>query len=129
MKAITLHQPYATLIALGIKRIETRSWPTSYRGALAIHAGKQCDDEAVTYFAEEMGYADLPSGVVVATANLVNVVPTVSREWIPIFEDQFEYGDFIPGRFAWILDDVQPLPIPVPARGKQGLWNWTQEGE
>jgi hypothetical protein len=40
MKAITLYQPWATLVAMGKKRIETRSWSTNYRGPLAIHAGK-----------------------------------------------------------------------------------------
>ena len=38
MKVITLTQPWATLVAIGAKRIETRSWPTRYRGPLAIHA-------------------------------------------------------------------------------------------
>src|SRR5574343_1234835 len=40
MKAITLHQPWATLVAIGAKRIETRSWSTNYRGPIAIHAAK-----------------------------------------------------------------------------------------
>lgn len=40
MKAITLTQPYATLVSLGMKKIETRSWSTNYRGPLAIHAAK-----------------------------------------------------------------------------------------
>lgn len=40
MKCLTLTQPYATLVSLGMKKIETRSWSTSYRGPLAIHAAK-----------------------------------------------------------------------------------------
>jgi hypothetical protein len=43
MKALTLIQPWATLVALGEKQIETRSWDTKYRGPLAIHAGKKID--------------------------------------------------------------------------------------
>ena len=39
MKAVTLYQPYASLVAIGAKKFETRSWKTSYRGPLAIHAG------------------------------------------------------------------------------------------
>jgi len=38
MRAITIHQPYASLIACGAKRLETRSWRTNYRGRIAIHA-------------------------------------------------------------------------------------------
>jgi len=40
MKALTLYQPWATLIAIGAKKVETRWWSTKYRGPLAIHAGK-----------------------------------------------------------------------------------------
>lgn len=45
MKALTLIQPWATLIMLGEKQIETRSWNTKYRGKLAIHAGKKIDKD------------------------------------------------------------------------------------
>jgi activating signal cointegrator 1 len=45
MKAITIIQPWATLIALGEKKFETRSWATKHRGPLAIHAGKKIDKE------------------------------------------------------------------------------------
>ncbi len=40
MKALTLTQPWASLVAVGAKRIETRSWETNYRGTIAIHAAK-----------------------------------------------------------------------------------------
>ncbi len=40
MKAISLWQPHASLVVAGVKRFETRSWATSYRGRLAIHAAK-----------------------------------------------------------------------------------------
>ena len=40
MKALTVIQPWASAIAVGTKRIETRSWATKYRGPLLIHAGK-----------------------------------------------------------------------------------------
>jgi hypothetical protein len=47
VKAITLQQPWASLIALGAKSVETRSWSTAYRGPLAIHAGKKWYDGLV----------------------------------------------------------------------------------
>ena len=40
MKAISIHQPWASLIAFGEKRFETRSWKTDYRGPLLIHASR-----------------------------------------------------------------------------------------
>lgn len=47
MKAISLHQPWASLLATGQKRVETRGWPTSYRGPLLVHAAKKWDDELI----------------------------------------------------------------------------------
>jgi len=153
MKALTIHQPWASLIALGIKTIETRTWPTKYRGELAIHAGigvadGKFGDYTSQKFGEgyflfgaglpESGYG-LPFGAVVAVAQLVDVVPI--REGVgPIdrpgvwlghdrfgeqtsVDDQLPYGDFTSGRFAWVLKEVTPVP-PIPAKGRQGLWNW-----
>ena len=40
MKAITIWQPWASLLVSGRKRYETRSWATSYRGPIAIHAAR-----------------------------------------------------------------------------------------
>ena len=41
MKAITIWQPWAFLLAMGAKQYETRSWETAYRGPIAIHAAKR----------------------------------------------------------------------------------------
>ena len=88
MKALTLTQPWASLVATGAKMVETRSWSTSYRGPLAIHAAKGMDDAAVAAcftepFEAALGWpedgwdprADLPRGAVLATVTLVDVVP------------------------------------------------------
>jgi len=150
MKAITLTQPWATLVAIGAKRIETRSWSTRYRGPVAIHAAKSyprwaretCDEGP---FRKALGRLDpngLLRGYVVATANLVAIVPTISfieyfekpdpQNWPCPFEgfaltpDDFSFGDFAEGRYAWLLADVKPLPTPVPASGKLGLWEWKE---
>ncbi|MGE5593799.1 MAG: ASCH domain-containing protein [Betaproteobacteria bacterium] len=84
MKAITLIQPWASLVAIGAKRIETRSWATDYRGPLAIHAAKGfpkwaqelCYKEpfATLLFNVKTGYYHpwkLPRGVVIAVCALV----------------------------------------------------------
>lgn len=171
MKAITVRQPWASLIAAGVKTIETRSWSTKYRGPLAIHAGKAKPDgpweggewaiawechpphariEAFAYRHILSDRIDLPRGAVVATCTLADVVPIVDRwptildprclyngpdygtvipghpgEYDPIeCADQLPFGDFTPGRYAWLLTDVTPLADPVPAKGRQGLWEW-----
>ena len=50
MKVITIKQPFATLIAEGLKRYEFRTWKTKYRGDVFIHAGKSIDKKAMEKF-------------------------------------------------------------------------------
>ena len=149
MRALTLHQPWAWLVALGVKTIETRSWSTSYRGPLAIHAGaatvhsghflllarRARSAGAITAEQEAAFRAKaVPFGAVVATCSLVDVVPTNrvlfgeadgwsgDRKRLTVLPSQRPYGDFAPGRYAWLLTEVRALPEPIPARGRQGLW-------
>jgi hypothetical protein len=152
MKAISITQPWATLIAQGAKRIETRSWKTSYRGPLAIHASKGLPGwvadvvRSNPQFAAALGnlfeprgrvLGDLPRGCIIATCQLFSVEPiganAVGWDWIsarrrrysyPITDAERAFGDYTPGRYAWLLADVQPLDAPVPAKGALGLWEW-----
>lgn len=126
MKAISLHQPWATAIALRLKRFETRGFRTKHRGPLAIHAAKrweqdQDDFAALAYKQVPSIGEDFPLGGVVAVAwlkdcyHVEQVLPTIS----PI---ERLFGDYRPGRFAWLLEDVQPLRQVVPFSGKQGFF-------
>lgn len=172
MKFLTIRQPWASLIAVGAKSIETRPFGTAYRGPLAIHAGKArptimslpgwTDMSRSTAEGPGLTWLDLagwrvvpmPLGAVVAVCDLVDVVPIVEREWLadgfigtredvaavlpadhPFapglhlwFGGQYDgdssgqllFGDFTPGRYAWLLDNVRPID-PVPMKGAQGL--------
>lgn len=78
MKALTLHQPYATAVADGIKTVETRSWQTHHRGAVAIHAAKRIDHEALwraRLVDARHHETELPLGAIVAMARIVRMVP------------------------------------------------------
>lgn len=133
MKAITLWQPWATLIAIGAKQFETRSWATNYRGPLAIHAAKRKvdPDEWPPAIANALRKADygwwgerLPYGCIVCVVNLVDVLYTEEAIKSSFFgPKERHFGDYTPGRFAWRLDNVQ-LVDNVPARGSQGFWEW-----
>lgn len=209
MKALTLHQPWATLVAVGAKQVETRGWATRYRGPIAIHAGhrrpplmhlpklwsrgstrdeqhhynhrtwlvidtitdpryqgpqptgkripKTAQTPTLFWPSEgpdgagvwdpdtgEGGRTEhLSLGAFVATATLVDVLPTEAITWMPddgiagpgrwgvgdrccaIEENQRPLGDFRPGRYVWLLADIERLPDPIPARGHQGLWTAT----
>lgn len=143
MKALTLTQPWATLVAIGAKKIETRGWPTSYRGPLAIHAAKgfpkwakeTCDEYE---FAAELGSSVIPVGVMLATCRLVSCIPTRELQTNRVIEvdpaakcENFflsdlerTFGDYAPGRWAWLLADVKRLSDPIPIKGALGLWEW-----
>lgn len=144
MKAITLWQPWATLIALGAKLIETRSWKTDYRGPLAIHAASRPPEwtdnpdieRVLAYYGYENGVHQdgpiefLPRASVVAICELLSCEPTDELLRVPgNKEAQEPFGDFSPGRFGWVLADVVRLETPIRARGRQQLWDWEPPGE
>lgn len=91
MKSLTIRQPWASLIAAGVKTIETRSRRTHYRGPLAIHAAKADTDATIVpghpampawdALGECIGAAAPPRGAVVAVADLVDCVPIVGVDW------------------------------------------------
>lgn len=135
MKALTLTQPYATLVAIEAKRYETRSWSTRYRGPLAIHAAKGFPGWAKDVCFEEhyctvlgsvrKGPETLPIGAVIATANLV-AVHRVEDVRGSLSEKEKAFGDYSDGRFAWELANVALLAQPIPAKGMLGLWEWDE---
>jgi len=151
MKAITLRQPWATLVAIGAKEIETRSWRTSYRGPIAIHAGKWwplrdrgltaaphffealCDHYGVTPTPVLEALLDRDCGKVIAIAWLEDcmriTVPNLRPRYdlldpSTLSDRERAFGDYKAGRFAWRLSGPTLLKEPVPARGRLGLWEW-----
>lgn len=131
MKALTLHQPWASLIGIGAKEYETRSWATSYRGPLAIHAGKTVGvvpDGWIRQWVQPLGIRDVskvPLGAMLCVCELTAIYRT--EELLPHLSEQEKvFGNFRPGRFAWRMKVVEVLDPPIPCAGKQGLWNWTR---
>lgn len=186
VRAITIRQPWASLIAIGVKTIETRSWPAPAAAIgqrLVIHAGtKRPPTQWVTADQDPPPAIDLvamsrywdwaesvndhsgsgayrwvgPLGAIVASATLADCVPMVAcgeegairtldidddgSLWLvePQTDEQAEAGDELdqvdvsdqlpfgrwePGRWAWLLDDVEQCD-PIPAKGRLGLWRW-----
>lgn len=130
MKAISLWQPWANAMACGAKRIETRSWPTSYVGELAIHAAKKVLDMRGVPF--PLGsFPCEPYGAVVAVVLLYECRPTDGLLDVDhlVSKEERAWGDYSPGRFAWFTREVKKLREPLPLRGRQGLWNLTPAEE
>lgn len=127
MKVITIKEPYATLIKNNVKLIETRSWKTSYRGKLYIHASlikkNKINDEIKMYYNEE----DLKMGYIICKCNLVDCI-YMSESFINNLkkDNYIEYlcGNYEIGRYAWILKDVKILKYPIKVKGKLGIWNY-----
>lgn len=171
MKAITIWQPWSSLLAHRVKGYETRSWETSYRGPIAIHAAvvkvptvlKKCFHEEADkmmflnaiakglhgcYTTEEVLdiLNNLQTGCVVATANLVGChkisdphgfrlmrfgdTPYIQKangsSYTPD-DVELALGDWTPGRYAWEFSEMKAI-TPIPAKGKQGLWEWDGGG-
>ena len=129
MKAISLWQPWASLVAAGVKRHETRHWPTNYRGPIAIHAAKTLDlagapDQLCAAVSGPYWIKDLPRGVVVAVGQLVDCEPA-ERVATYATEADLTAGNFARGRYAWRIEDVRRVNAPIPLVGRQGLFNWT----
>jgi hypothetical protein len=147
VKALTLTEPWASLVALGLKSIETRGWPTHHRGRIAIHAGKKfTGDDLDWLLMTPDAFVPLTNagldidqfspgrsfqttrGCVIATARLIacvqfdlNMVERIGRHY---GESELLFGDFSKGRYGFVLADVIRLPEPIPAVGSLGFWDW-----
>ncbi len=131
IRALTLWEPWASLIAAGLKRHETRAFPTKHRGLLAIHAGLTVDAEGAPALLCDRAFgpgwaANRPTGCVLALAELTACKRTgeVLADPASTVEDLMA-GAYSPGRWAWRLDRVRPFREPIPARGARGFWPWT----
>ncbi|MBO1700874.1 ASCH domain-containing protein [Eubacterium callanderi] len=113
MKAISIHQPWANYVVLGIKQYETRSWPTKIRGRVAIHAAKIKNSE----YEEGMAL-----GAIIGTVEITDCCPVeILRN--SLSKDEIKRGDFSDGRYAWKLKHPVCFEKPILLRGYQGFWN------
>ncbi len=118
MKVLTIKEPYATLIAKGIKKYEFRSWKTNYRGEIYIHAGKS--------FYENFTDFDLiyRPGEIVAKAEIVDVIELDEINGKIIHDENPAVYGFHNNGFAWVLGNVTELYDNKKIKGKLGIWNY-----
>jgi hypothetical protein len=130
MRALSLWQPHAQAIALGIKPYETRHWPTDYRGPLVIHAAKKvfryADDP--NYYLQvrtrmnaanfDLQYLDY--GRALCVVAVVDCIPT---EKLYLEEPWGFWGDFTAGRYAFKLENVRKITPPLFVAGRQKFFN------
>jgi Protein of unknown function (DUF4031) len=139
--AISLTQPWATLMACAAKTIETRSWkPYLKPGAIvAIHAAKSMPIDAqellenepfrrVLYAAHEAGFWTdrLPRGAVVALARFQGAKATLGGgiDYDHMREEEYQFGNYSDGRFGLYFSDVVAIE-PIEVSGALGFWKWS----
>lgn len=124
MRAISLWQPWASLIVDGRKGYETRHWATKHRGPLAIHAAKQIESHDCGRFSYPV--ATIARGAVLGVVALEDCIE-MTAEIVRLMRNnpaEFNAGNWMVGRFAWRLRLVEKFPEPIPAIGRQGLFEW-----
>ena len=109
MRALSVKQPWASLIARGAKRIELRTWATEYRGPLLICASQSASREGLQH------YEDGPRGVALCIVDLVDCRPSKRRDSVAAYckPDREHY--------SWTLENVRAVPH-VPVCGSLGLF-------
>jgi hypothetical protein len=130
MKALSIKQPYASLIAEGKKTIETRKWQTKYRGDILICAGKKRDEQAMFLFdknvnarkelAIEGSLYDRPLGAALCIAELYEIKP-MARE-----DRRAALCNLYPGAYSWFLRNIRRVE-PFEVKGALSLFEAPEE--
>lgn len=135
MKVLSLIEPYATLIKEKKKLIETRSWKTDYRGELYIHASSTKIPNKTYENKELMSLVDsslLNFGYIICKCRLVDCI-YMTKEYVEDMKcnnyQEYICGEYNEGRYAWCLEDIVPLSVPIKAKGQLNIWNYYNEFE
>lgn len=127
MKAVTIKEPWATLIIEGYKKYEFRSWKINYRGKILIHAGLTLEKDMEERFTEyNLNYK---CGYIIGEAKLVDCILVDEK-----FNEKLKKVNSLVyaksnhvEKYAWKLENIKKYDKPIPCKGKLGLWNY--EGE
>lgn len=124
LKALSIHGPWAWAIMAGHKRVENRSWATSLRGCLAIHAGRSSasDDRAIALF-RKLGI-EFPDtferGAILGTVEVVDILP--QKEYLKAYGADRVNRAMAFGSLCWVLANPRPCR-PIECNGALSLWN------
>lgn len=132
-KTLSLLQPWASLVVMGLKKIETRSWQTAYRGPLLIHAslgrkGKVLA-EALPFSKYIADFDKLPFGAIIGQVELEDIVPVEqlfysSEKLAALTLEEKAFGDYTQGRYAWLLSEPVMFEEIIPVKGGLGVWKY-----
>ena len=124
MKALTIKQPWATLIMQQNKRYEFRSWKTNFRGEFLIHAGKTIDKEAVKrlkkYLPEE-----LPTGKILGKVTLTDCIPMSDAfaKMLAAENSDIYTSHSFSNNYGFKIENVQVFDNTIESKCQMGFWN------
>lgn len=124
MKALTIKEPWASLIINNIKKYEFRSWKTNYRGKLLIHAGLNVEQGYLEKF--KSYNLDYKPGYILGEVELIDCIKVddcFNKKLLK--ENSLVYGitNHV-SNYAWKLDNIIIYEKPIKIKGKLGLWNY-----
>lgn len=111
MKCLSIRQPWAELLARGIKDVENRSWSTDYRGPFLIHAGQKVDEEALLRYAQRGIRFRLTTGAIIGAATLIDCSAEHRSDWHQT------------GKIGWYVTDAKLFAAPIPLAGQLRLFD------
>lgn len=116
MPCISIQQPWPYAIFYLGKPIENRSWPTTFRGTILVHAGKTLDKDGLGFLIESGHKFEfpLPTGGIVGSVEITDCVTKSTSEWF--------YGPY-----GFVLQNPQPFDL-IPYKGQLGIFKITKEG-
>lgn len=127
MKAITIKQPFASLIIEGYKEYEFRTWRTKFRGDILIHAGKGVDKKAMEKYKHLV--SDCPSGCMLGIVTITDCIK-IDDEAREMLKDNIVYDNVVNNKdwdgFGFKIENIRKVEN-TPANGKLSLWDF--EGE
>lgn len=138
-KVITLRQPWAGLLVMGLKKFETRSWATAHRGRIYVHASAKIDAVGKHLIEDLQKYdkrfeigsiirkACMETGKIIGHVDIVDVHSTDEPLKPEITGSEYRFGDYSPGRHYWETTNARRLFRPIPAKGQLSIWNIDDE--
>ncbi|NOT50237.1 MAG: hypothetical protein HOP10_03060 [Chitinophagaceae bacterium] len=122
MKAISIKQPWITLILGKSKTIELRDMELSYRGPIALHAPKGIDYKAAFFFNIEDPLT-LSTGFIMGVAEIVDVIVLNDSNQLGYLLEHFQVAPFNGDKFGLVIKNVQVLQNPIPQAGQPGIFD------
>lgn len=126
MKALTIKEPWASLIINNYKTYEFRSWKTNYRGKILIHAGLSLEKSELKYFEDyNLNYQ---CGNIIGEATITDCILVTKEFNKKLFDiNNKVYKNNHENLYAWKLENIVKYENPIPIKGKLGLWDYKED--